>query len=101
MPVALAEWGACTYARGKAPGRMVWGFEDFRKPSTETRVRGLDGRRKLQPIMCGVRNSAHCTGRGSKSTKEVKTVGSHHPPAVKAEAGVFVQCKELSGLDEV
>jgi hypothetical protein len=40
--------------------------------------------------MCGVRNSVHCTGRGSKSTKEVKTVGSHHPPADKVETGVFV-----------
>jgi len=90
MPVALAEWGARTYARGKAPGRMVWGFEDFRKPSTATSVRGLAGRTKLQYIMCEVRNSARRKGRSSKSTEEVKTAGSHHPPPIKVGAGVFV-----------
>jgi hypothetical protein len=73
MPVALAEWGARTYTRGKALDRMVWGFEEFRKPSTVTRVRGLEGRTKLQYIMCGVRNSTHCTGRGSKNIEEAKT----------------------------
>jgi hypothetical protein len=55
----------------------------------------------LQYNMCRIGDSTRCAGQGSNSTEEATIAGSHHPPAIKVGAGVFVWCKELYGLDEV
>lgn len=51
---------------------------------------GLDNWMVLEYTVHRIGNSTRCTGRGTRNNEEATIVGSHHPPAIKVGAGVFV-----------
>lgn len=55
----------------------------------------LDNGKKLQYNVSGVGDSARCTGRCTRNTKAAKSASSHHPPAVKVEADVFISLSPI------
>jgi hypothetical protein len=62
-------------------------------------ILGLDSRTALHYNAFGIKNSARCAGRGSRNTKEVKTAGSRHSPAVEVRAGVLLFWTYLLGVE--
>jgi hypothetical protein len=63
--------------------------------------RGLTSRRSCNTICIWSETTPAAQAKVLRNAEEVETTGTHHPPAVKVEAGVFVPCRELCGLYEV